>query len=148
MRQCLLAALLGATVITQAVHADVITLTDGTRIHAEVLSLHNGVYTIRSATLGTIELARAKIVTIDQKNAKSEEIDQTYAALKADVMANPEALNGIMALQNDPEVRTLLNNPEILKAIQSLDLNALSNDPQILQFMQRPEVRQINELMR
>ncbi len=148
MRQCLLAASLGVMVIAQTVHADVITLIDGTRIHAEVLSLHNGVYTVRSDTLGTVELARSKIVTIDQKNAKPNETDHTYEALKADVMANPAAMNSIMALQNDPEVRALLSNPETLKAIQSLDLNALSNNPQILQFMQRPEVREINELMR
>ena len=135
-------------VITQAVHADVITLTDGTQIHAEEVSLHNGVYTIRSSTLGTIELAQSTIVTIDQKNANSDEIGHTYEALKADVMENPEAMNSIMALQNDPEVRALLSDPETLKAIQSLDLNALSNNPQILQFMRRPEVREINERMR
>lgn len=66
---CILWLLVGWSVLSGNVLAGdlrEIELKDGSLLTAEVLSLHNGVYTLHSSTLGTITVAASKIRAIRQ----------------------------------------------------------------------------------
>lgn len=59
--------------------------------------------------------------------------------------------DGTMALirkmQNDPEMQALLSNPEILRAIQAMDIGTLMNNPDFMKLLNNPRVQEIEKRM-
>jgi len=53
----------------------------------------------------------------------------------------------IAALQNNPEMLALLNDPAILRAIQSGDIGVLINNPDFLKLLNNPRVQEIERKM-
>lgn len=64
MRQFLFIILLLASSYSHADNARQIELTDGSIISGEIISFTDGIYTIRSTSLGTLEIEEARIVSI------------------------------------------------------------------------------------
>ena len=131
-----------------------IELIDGSRIEAEVVSLHDGIYTLRSESLGKLEIPLERIRSIriaateDAVRAPSSlgfasrsQLDGLHAALLQD----PANLERIHALQDDPLVQSILNDEQTMRAINAGDLGALLNDPKIEAFMNHPTVRDLGE---
>jgi hypothetical protein len=58
---------------------------------------------------------------------------------------------GIMALigsmQNDPELRAVLNDPALLRAVQSGDIATLANNPAFLKLLANPRVKEIQKML-
>ncbi len=44
-------------------------------------------------------------------------------------MATPQIISIITGLQNDPQLRTILADPRLMRAISAGDLNTLREDP-------------------
>lgn len=137
----------------------IIRLNDGSEIQADVVSLVGGIYTVRSRSLGTLKLRASEIISIQDVNLGSQVPDAGSAQpeaglgaasaaveqLSARMMSDTSILTTILSLQNDPDMQAILNDPEIMRAVQSFDLDALSNNPKIKRLMNSVKIREIQK---
>jgi hypothetical protein len=138
--------------------AATVVLSDGTVIQGEVKSLQDGVYTIESASAGTLHVRARDVRSIDdvgkapsasagQPRSQSSPGNAVDAA-KSEIGADPKLLATVLALQNDPEVLAVLADPEIAKAMAAGDYGALMSNAKIVALMQNPKVREIIDALR
>jgi hypothetical protein len=130
-------------------------LTDGSVITGEVLSLSNGVYTVKSETLGTMKIGESKIRAIREKDhgaAGSEQSGQAGDAGGANVpvkslqdkmMNDGEIMKMIKTLQNDRDFQKILEDPEVMKAVNSGDISALMANPGFMKLLDNKTVQDI-----
>lgn len=138
-----------------------ITLTDGSALYGEVVSLEKGIYTIRSGTLGTVKIDADKVRMIRSLSARKPE--RRAAAPEAPpaaprpeaaggigeiqrmLMADEEVMGMIEALADDPEIRKLLADPAVAEALRSGDVAALLANPEFMSILGHPGVREIQK---
>ena len=131
-----------------------IILKDGSRIRGEVLSMQNELYEVRTESIGTIQLGRSHIQSMttiavpipgDSSSADTSVSSQTAVdSIKSSIMNSPGVMGIIMALQNDPQMKAVLADPEIMWAVQNLDLQTLSNNPKIKALMDNAKIKRIH----
>ena len=134
-----------------------IQLTDGSVISGEIISFKEGVYTLRSNSLGTIIIdeSQIRVIRMDSQgataweplNASNESIDNTIQSLQKSMSHNPEIMEMIQALQNDPEIQSLIRDEGIMGAVSAGDLNSLMSDPDFLKLFENPAIQQIQREM-
>lgn len=169
IRVCLLVAAAGL-LAAQAVSAGElqrIVLRDGSVIVAEVRSLEEGRYGLRSRALGDFEVEQARILRIESAGVAhspgtaarrdlSKKVptptaknDAASAAriqeLQMRMLSSGEMLTSILKLRSSPEMQEVLADPEIQAAIMSGDLDALQRNPKMLKLMKSPDMRVITE---
>ena len=66
-------------------------------------------------------------------------------ALQQEIMANEQIMAMIMNMQDDPEIQAILQDPEIMNAINAGDMNALLANPKFIKLMQNPKIREITK---
>ena len=144
---CLFALFILWVPVAYAANSQEIVLSDGSVIHGEVLSLSEGVYKIRTDTLGTIEIEASKIKAIQAIQSQSAPSinKEEFQKLQQQIMSNPEVMNMILALQDDPEIQKLLQDPAIMNAINSGDYESLLSNQKILNLLNNPKVQDIGE---
>jgi hypothetical protein len=143
-----------------------IELTDGSVIAGEIVSLSGDIYTVRSATLGTIQIEESKVRSIRKKSSTSNVGDlasptkslqdktlnnpdtagDPAGQIKSlqDKMSNdPEIMPMIQSLQDDPDFQAILQDPEIMKAVQNGDLMTLMGNPQFMKLLNKQTVQEI-----
>lgn len=132
-----------------------IILKDGSVITGEVISLSNGIYTVKSDILGVIKLEDSKIRSIREKSSSANTSAFTASSAATEVqvlqqkmMNDKEIMSLIQSLQNDPEFKKLLEDPAIVKAVKAGDLAALSADPRFIQLLNNPTVHEIQKKVR
>lgn len=139
--------------------AATIVLQDGTVIQGEVKSLQDGVYTIETASVGTLHVRAGDIRSIDadtkppsapgtEPAAAGTPPSAVLDAAKAGIAADPKMLATVLALQNDPTVLAVLSDPDVTKAIAAGDYNALMSNPKIIALTQNPKIREIIDALR
>lgn len=67
--------------------------------------------------------------------------------LQEKMIGDKDIMALILALQNDPEMQMLLNDPAVLNAVASGNINALTGDPRFMQLLKNPRVREIQQRM-
>jgi len=137
--------------------AATLVLQDDTVIHGEIETLREGVYTVKTASLGTVRVRKEDVQTIHHGDgAKSPLAVGSPAqgagrqaagveALQHQVAANPDLLSMIETLQNDSEVQAVLADPEIMRAVAAGDYGALMNHPKIVALTNNSKVREVIE---
>lgn len=170
MRKFLFIILLLASGYSPADNTRQIELIDGSFISGEVISLADGIYTIQSTSLGTLEIDEAKIVSIHlqvkpeklstdnseikanpqfrfAKDPTSHETDAvpTLQALQGLLLGDKEMMGMILALQNDPAIQEILSNPATMEAVNSGDLSTLLSDPTFLKLLEEPQIQTIQK---
>jgi hypothetical protein len=156
LKACFAAASLGLGASVLA--SPTIELKDGSRIEGEIQSIDNGVYTVLSPSLGTVHVTQANIVRIvysdvghpAQPSAKGSSRDdgltQEIQQMQTRLAQDPATMKSIVALQSDPQIQALLNDPAIMKAIQEGDymsllgnakIQALDNNEHLKQLLQQ-----------
>jgi hypothetical protein len=121
-----------------------IELTDGSVIEAEVVSLDNGTYTLKSASLGEIKVDANRVRGIS--NAAGESGDDFKAQMekvKAKMQDNPEVMKIVTGLVADPQFQDLLKDPNVINAAKSQDINALMKNEKITNLINHPQVKEI-----
>jgi hypothetical protein len=121
-----------------------IELNDGSVIQGEVLSFNGSVYTIRTASLGTISVAASRVRAIhmgDPGSALTERPE--HRDLQQGILSSPETLNMILGLQNDPDVQAVLQDAELMKAVQAGDLEKLLANPKFMRLLENPKIQDI-----
>jgi len=122
-----------------------IELTDGSVVTGEVVSLSGGVYTIRSATLGTLRIEASKIRVIRSKGAVPSGDDLgRVKSLQNKMLGDGEIMDSVRALQDDPDFQKLLEDPEVMKAVQTGDIAALLKNPDFMKLLNKQAVQDIN----
>jgi hypothetical protein len=134
-----------AATIAKAAETREIELTDGSVITGEVVSLSRGVYTVRSATLGTIKIEESKVRIIRSQGSTGNAGDNggQVKSLQDKMMSDSEIINMVRSLQNDPDVQRILRDPEIMKAVQAGDISALMANPQFMKLLNKQAVQEI-----
>jgi hypothetical protein len=125
-----------------------IELNDGSVIAGEVLSLSNGIYTIRTGALGILTLEEAKVRSIRQQGAFSSPPSGPSGdtkSLQDKMMADKDVMAMIQSLKDDPQFTKILEDPEIMNAVNSGDTAALMTNPRFLQLLHNPTVRDIQQ---
>jgi hypothetical protein len=133
---------------------DRIELNDGSVIQGDIVSFSEGVYTIRSATLGTITIEKYKIRTInvnpsgsskDQSASQDNTSMQKRAkALQESMAENPDIMKSINSLQNDPDFQQVLSDPKLMEAIKSGDISKLINSPKFMKLVDKQSIQEIS----
>ena len=134
-----------------AVHAGElreIVLVDGSIIVGELVSLTNEVYTIKTATLGTLKIEDARIKAIrNTSGGMSGSVkasgQQEIIAIQQEMIVDGSILQLILALQSDPDFQEALQDESIMMAINSGDFNALMTNPKIVKLMEKSSVQEI-----
>ena len=131
-----------------------IILKDGSRIRGEVLSMQNGLYEVRAESIGTIQLGSSQIQSMttiavpipgDSSSADTSVSSQSAVdSIKSSIMNSPGVMSILMALQNDPQMKAVLADPEIMRAVQNLDLQTLSNNPKIKALIDNAKIKHIH----
>ena len=158
MRALLCSLLLLVAFPLSAADPKTIQLEDGSSLRGEVVSLQNGVYTIRTQSLGLIMLNAARVTSINgisaantSKPAKSRSTGSEtieFDAIRALMMSNVDIMTSILDLHNDPELKAVLSDADIMRAVQNFDIEALTNNPKFRQLMDHPKIRQIQKQVR
>ena len=123
-----------------------IKLKDGNVLNAEVISMHNGVYTFKSPSLGEFSINAKQVQSISSSSMPTSQAGSANLninQLQSTLMAKPGTKKLITGLQNDPDMQAVLSDPEIMKSIQRGDYGALANNPKFQRLMNNPAIKQI-----
>jgi hypothetical protein len=130
-----------------------IELIDGSTIRGELVSFNNGVYQLRTSSLGMIEIEDSKVVMIRSSRANpirgdgqetaptNSEIDRLQRKMTRD----EDIMLLILSLENDPDIQEVLGDPDIMKAVNSGDIAALSSNPKFMKLLENPKIKQIQK---
>ena len=65
------------------------------------------------------------------------------ANMQGALLADPASREQVLSLQDDPQVRAILEDPATMRAVQSGDLGALLADPKLRTLLDHPTVRSL-----
>ena len=132
-----------------------IELIDGGVIHGRIVSQQDGRYLIQTDTLGTVTVDEGKIRVIRINHGPSPESAPTNPPLQASpkdvqdlqksIMENETIMQKVLSLQNDPRMQEILQDPEIIKAINTGNFTALLSNPKFLELMNSTEIQEIQK---
>ncbi len=128
-----------------------IELNDGSVITGEVQSLSGGIYTIKSESLGTLRIEEAKIRVVRSRTptssgSQSKSASSAQAGSLTDrMMSDKEIMAMIEGLQDDPDFKKILADPEIIQAVKNNDFATLMSKPEFKKPLDKPAVRNIGE---
>jgi hypothetical protein len=130
-----------------------IELIDGSVVFGEIVSFSNGVYTLKSGSLGTVQINESKIRVIRLKShgtpagklaAPSDTPAGTQVqALQKLMMNDKDIMSVIHSLLNDPEFQEILEDPAIMNAVNSGNIDALISNPKFMKLLSNPKIQEI-----
>ena len=136
----------------QGAVAAVINLKDGSKIRGEIVSMNNGTYTVKTTSMGTIQLSDRQVESITQSESNQEAPasigGDAVKSIQSSIVGNQSLMGSILKLQEDPAMRAVLADPEVMKAVQSMDFKTLSSHPKIKALMNSSEVKSIQQQLR
>lgn len=132
-----------------------IELADGSRIYGEIVSFNDGVYTLKSDSLGIIEIDESEIRVIrfksdglksgERERPERTSIKPEISDLQRSMISDEEIMNMIFSLQNDPAIQDILNNPEIMNAVKSGDISTLLANPKVMNLLNNIHIKEIQK---
>jgi hypothetical protein len=148
------AALLGCASLALA--SPTIELNDGSRIQGEIQSLANGVYTVVSPSLGTVQVPQSNVARIvyggaapeapvasAKAPARDDSLGRDIQQMSAQMAQDPATMQAIMNLQSDPQIQAILNDPTIAKAIQDGDYASLMSNAKIQALENNSQIKRL-----
>ena len=132
-----------------------IQLIDGSMVSGTITSFREGVYTLQSDSLGTIKIdeSQIKLIRMDSHgttqwepvNAPNGSVDNTIQDLQKSMTQNPQIMEMIQTLQNDPEIQSLIQDKDIMDAVTAGDINTLMSNPEFIKVFENPSIQQIQK---
>lgn len=116
-----------------------IRLNDGSVLYGEVLSLDSNTYTIKTISLGTLNVGESEIHLIKSIRSSKEEIQ----TLQQQMVNNEDLFQMILGLQNDPDFQKVLNDPAIIEAVNAGNMDALLSNPKFMKLLNNPRILEI-----
>jgi hypothetical protein len=138
-----------------------ITLKDGSVIRGELVSFENGLYTVKTDNLGQLILSEANVVSVvntalagtvpqpqvaqAQAPMQQGDFSNQVANMQSQIMANPQTMQSIMAMAEDPEIAAMFSDPafvqQLTAAMSGGNPEALASDPRIQKLMANPKMQ-------
>ncbi len=138
-----------------------IILKDGSVIYGNIVGVENANYQIQTKDMGIVLIAEEKVITIKSKPegkgvtnqdvrnlqiSASEPTDSNAVkagidALKRSMQNDPGTMTSIGNLQNDPDFMAVLNDSEIMSAVESGDINTLTSNPKFMKLLSHSVIR-------
>ena len=145
--------LAGALVASFSVSAEQIVLQDGSRINGKILSMTGGSYQVQTDSMGVITIDKSKINSISQSgsqptmsnDAAMQAGQSAVQNLQTTIAGDQGLMTSILQLQSDPDMQAVLSDPELMRAVQSFDLQTLQNHPKIKKLMTNSRVQSIQQ---
>lgn len=134
-----------------------IILADGTTIYGEIVSMSNGIYKVKTRSLGSIEIRESEVRLVQKRGTSvkapapvQKEIDKASAAsqiqeLQKTMMGSEDIMKLIFSLQSDPKVQKLLADPAFMNAVTSGDISTIMSDPRLQDILNNPTVQEIRK---
>ncbi|MCL0046134.1 hypothetical protein M1N16_07940 [Nitrospinaceae bacterium] len=140
--------------VSSASHAGVVSqiqLLDGSVIRAEIISFSNGVYKLRSESLGTISVEEKRVQSIlpnesqisgtpAQLETADPLVGQKVQGLQQKLTSDPKTMEMLLDLGNDPSMIGVLNDKDLMRAIQQGNLSTVIKNPKIQKLMKSKAV--------
>ncbi len=150
----ILILLLSLWIIPATSHAgnvNQIRLTDGSLIQAEIISFANGVYKLRSESLGIFSLEENRIQSIKPNKHQATPqlqitdplVGQQMQRLQQELMSDPQTMKMLSDLQQDPAIKSILQDEELMQAIEQGNLSKVGQDPKIQSLMNNKAIGKI-----
>jgi len=141
--------LVGLLLIAHSAMAEVreIELKDGSVITGTVRSFDGNTYVIDTNSLGTVSVNNTQIRTIRSAadaNSRQSMSPSDLMNMQQQLLNDAEVMELIKALQHDPQIQAILNDPQLLKAIAAGDVQALMNNAQFKALMDNPKIQEIS----
>ena len=141
-------------IVPSSSHAGVVSqikLLDGSVIQAEIISFSNGVYKLRSKSLGTISVAEDRVQSIRpnksqisgtpaQLETADPPVGQKVQGLQQKLTSDPKTMGMLLDLQKDPSMIGVLNDKDLMRAIQQGNLSTVIKNPKIQKLMKSKAV--------
>jgi hypothetical protein len=135
-----------------------IELIDGSAIRGEMISHNEGIYVVKSQSLGILKVKESEIGVIRFISQGSErpgkkgtaagserKVSPEIESLQKSMMQDPAVMEKVMTLQNDPQMQELLRDPEFMNAINSGDISTLMSNPKFLELLNNPQIKEIQK---
>ncbi len=119
-------------------------LIDGTIISGNIISMSNGTYTVRSDTLGELQIKETHVRRIGG-NTTPDSGKEQIQSLQHSMLGNEDIMKIINSLLNDPDFQEVLQDEEIMQAISSGDIMHLKTNPKIERLFNKPALHQIKQ---
>jgi len=131
-----------------------IELADGTVINGELTSFTNGVYTIRSSGLGEIKVEASKVSKIESLGSSlisapdASNVQPTnFTPLQVEkyqqrLMSDPASAAVISGLSSNSGIQELAQDPQIIKAAQTGDLQSLMKNEKFMNIVNDPRIQE------
>ena len=141
-------------IVPSSSHAGVvrqIKLLDGSVIQAEIISFSNCVYKLRSKSLGTISVAEDRVQSIRpnksqisgtpaQLETADPPVGQKVQGLQQKLTSDPKTMEMLLDLRKDPSMIGVLNDKDLMRAIQQGNLSTVIKNPKIQKLMKSKAV--------
>ena len=136
-----------------------IILKDGSIIKGTITKMENGVYTVVSDRLGEMQINDQDIANIQSGNdpvlvgdtsshsgnTQSSNLKNQVQAMQGTILNDPEIMNDIMGLMDDPEIQTLLSDKAFVSDVTSMDQNKIQNNDKVQNLMNNPKMQKLLE---
>ena len=144
-------------IVSYASHAGVVSkikLLDGSVIQAEIISFANGVYKLRSEMLGTLSIAEDRVQSIRPNKSQTPgmleklkssdfSVGKKVQGLKQKLASDPKTMEMLLDLGNDPSMIGVLNDKDLMRAIQQGNLSTVIKNPKIQKLMKSKTVGEV-----
>ena len=93
-----------------------ISLNDGSVLRGDVVGLSNGFYSLRGNSFGELKIPKNNVRSIEYGDTSASPAGPGLSqlqAIEARLLMDPNLLDSIQSLANDPLVRDIVNDPEI-----------------------------------
>ena len=141
-------------IVLSSSHAGVrsqIKLLDGSVIQAEIISFLNGVYKLRSESLGTLSVLEGRVESILPNKSKisgtpaqlesaDPPVGQKVQGLQQKLTSDPKAMEMLLDLRKDPSMIGVLNDKNLMRAIQEGNFSTVIKNPKIQKLMKSKAV--------
>ena len=141
-------------IVPSSSHAGVVSqikLLDGSVIQAEIISFSNGVYKLRSEMLGTLSIAEDRVQSIRPNKSQTPEmleklessdpsVGKKVQGLQQKLASDPKTMEMLLDLGNDPSMIGVLNDKDLMRAIQQGNLSTVIKNPKIQKLMKSKAV--------
>ena len=149
----------------------VITLKDNSVIRAQVTEMSGGFYSAKSPALGDIKIPTGEVVSIHNEaptvpgtvaaatntsgpsdpaaslpspGASGLESIRSALSLKVqDLVSTHDGMNAVMDFSRNPDVKAVMNDPQVMKAIQAGDYKALMQSPAMKTLFDNPQTKSL-----
>ena len=128
-------------------------LKDGSVINGAIQHFEGGTYTVASSILGVVKIPQDRVlrITYDGASSAAKNTAKSTAgpspaqiqSVQQKILGDSSLLGLIQSLQDDPDVKAILADEDIMRAVAAYDFSALQNNEKIRRLMEKPEIKAI-----